>query len=76
MTPPLSIGESTFTLLLLFSSLVMSDSLPHVDYSTPGLPVPHDLLEFAQVHIHCISDAVQPTHSLTQSSPSALNLSQ
>ena len=32
--------------------------------STPGLPVPHHLLKFAQVHIHCISDASQPSHPL------------
>ena len=44
--------------------------------STPGLPVPHHLLEFAQVHVHCISDAIQPSHPLTSSFPSALNLSQ
>ena len=25
-----------------------------MDCSTPGLPVPHHLLEFAQVHVHCI----------------------
>ena len=46
-----------------------------VDCSTPGLPVPHHLLEFAQVHVHCISD-VQPSHPLTPSSTSAVNLSQ
>ena len=43
--------------------------------STPGIPVPYCLLEFAQVYIHCISDAIQPSHSLMPSSPSALNLS-
>ena len=32
--------------------------------STPGLPVPHHLPEFAQVHVHCIGDAVQPSHPL------------
>ena len=47
-----------------------------MDCSTPGLPVPHDRLEFAQVHVHCISDAVQPSHPLMPSSSSALNLSQ
>ena len=26
---------------------------------TPGLPVPHDLLEFAQVHVHWIGNAIQ-----------------
>ena len=30
-----------------------------MDCSMPGLSVPHYLLEFAQVHVHCISDAVQ-----------------
>ena len=33
-----------------------------MDCSTPGLPTPHHLLEFAQVHVYCISDAVQPSH--------------
>ena len=28
-----------------------------MDCSTPGLPVPYQLLEFAQVHVHCIGDA-------------------
>ena len=30
-----------------------------MDCSTPGLPVPHHLLKFAQVHVHCITDAIQ-----------------
>ena len=47
-----------------------------MDCSTPGLPIPHRLLDFAQAHVHRISDAVQPSHPLTPSSPSALNLSQ
>jgi len=47
-----------------------------MDYSTPALLVLHHLLDFAQVHVHCISDAVQPSHLLTPSSPSALNFSQ
>ena len=47
-----------------------------MDGSMPGLPVPHHLLKFAQVRIHCVSDAIQPSHPLTPSSPSALNLSQ
>ena len=47
-----------------------------MDCSTPGVPVPHHLPEFAQVHVHCIGDAIQPSHPLAPSSPSALNLSQ
>ena len=39
------------------------------DCSTQGLPVPHHLPEFAQVHVHCIGDAVQSSHPLTPSSP-------
>ena len=30
--------------------------------------------EFAQVHVHCISDAIQPSHPLMPSSSLALNL--
>ena len=56
-----------------FSSVQLCDPL---DVRMLGLPVPHHLQEFAQVHVHCISDAVQPSHLLTPSSPSALNLSQ
>ena len=41
-----------------------------VNCSTPGLPVPHHLPKFAQVHVHCINDAVQLSHPLTPSSPS------
>ena len=44
--------------------------------ATPHLPVPHHLLKFARIHFHCISDAIQPSHHLMPSSPSALNLSQ
>ena len=44
--------------------------------STPGFPVPHHLPELAQPHVHCIGDAVRPSHPLMPSSPSALNLSQ
>ena len=47
-----------------------------MDCSMPGLPVPHHLPEFAQIHAHCISDAVQPPYPLMPSFPSALNLSQ
>ena len=43
-------------------------------FETPGYP--HHLPEFAQVHVHCISYAIQPSHPLMPSSPSVLNLSQ
>ena len=47
-----------------------------MDCRHPGLPVPHHLLEFSQVHVYCISGAIQPSHPLMPSFPSALNLSQ
>ena len=55
------------------SRLTLCDPM---DCSKPGLPVLHHLLEFAQLHVHFIGDAVQPSHPLTPSSPSALDLSQ
>ena len=30
--------------------------------STPGLPVHHQLPEFTQIHVHWVSDAIQPSH--------------
>ena len=33
-----------------------------MDCSTPGLPVLHCLPEFAQTHVHCVNDAIQPSH--------------
>ena len=44
--------------------------------STPGFPVHHQLLEFTQTHVHCVGDAIQPSHPLSSPSPPALNLSQ
>ena len=46
-----------------------------MDYNTPGFPVLHDLLEFAQIHVHWVIDAVQPSHPLLPSSPFAFNIS-
>ena len=37
----------------------------HMDCSTPGFLVPHHLLEFAQVYVHGIRDAIQPSHPLS-----------
>ena len=47
-----------------------------MDCSTPGFPVLHCLPEFAQTHVHWVSDAIQPSHPLSPLSPPALNLSQ
>ena len=47
-----------------------------MNHSTPGLPVHHQLPEFTQTHVHRVSDAIQPSHPLSSSSPSAHNPSQ
>ena len=33
-----------------------------MDYSTPGFPVLHHLLEFPQTRVHWFGDAIQPSH--------------
>ena len=45
-----------------------------MECSTPGLPVHHQLLQFAQTHVHLVEDAIQPSHPLSPP-PLALNLS-
>ena len=44
--------------------------------SIPGFPVHYQLPEPTQTHVHCISDAIQPSHPLSSPSPPALNVSQ
>ena len=63
--------------LVQFSSSVMSDC-ETMDYSMPGFPVLHYLLEFAQTHVRWFGGAIQPSHPhpLSLPSPLALNLSQ
>ena len=41
----------------------------HMDWSTPGFPVLHCLPEYAQIHVHWVSDAIQPSHLLPPPSP-------
>ena len=47
-----------------------------MDCSMPGFPVLHYLPDFAQIHVHWVSDAIQTSHALLSPSPSAFNLSQ
>ena len=39
-------------------------TLHTMNCSTPGLPVHHQLPESTQTHVHCVSDAIQPSHTL------------
>ena len=57
---------------------VIVQSLSHVrlcdpmECSTPGLPVLHHLAEFAQTHVHWISNVIQPSCLLLTPSPPAI----
>ena len=46
-----------------------------MDWSMPGFPELHHPPDFAQTHVHWVSDAIQTSHSLFPPYP-ALNLSQ
>ena len=60
--------------MLLFSLSVMSNSLDPTVCSTPDFPVHHKLPEPTQTHVHCVSDATQPSHPLLSPSPPAFSL--
>ena len=60
-----------------FSSVTQS-FLPicnSMDCSTPSFPVHHQLLELAQTHVHWVSDAIQPSHPLSSTTPPAFKFS-
>ena len=46
------------------------------DWSMPGFPVHHQLLEPTKTHVHQVGDAIQPSHPLLSPSSPAFNLSQ
>ena len=54
----------------------MSDSLQPMDCSTTGFLIRLQLLEFTQIHVHRVGDAIQPSHPLSSPSPPAPNPSQ
>ena len=60
--------SSLMTLVILFSSVQLLSLLlfaTPMDYSTPGLPVHDQFLEFTQTYVHWVSDAIQPSHPLS-----------
>ena len=63
---------------LLFSSVAQScpTLCNSMDCSTPSFTVHPQLLELAQIHVHQVSDAIQPSHALLSPSPPALDLHQ
>ena len=42
-----------------------------MDCNMPDFPVIHYLLELAQPHVHCVSDAIQPSHPLSSPTTSS-----
>ena len=62
---------------LLFSCQVSPTFCNPMDWSTPCLPVPHHLPEFAKDHVHWIGDVIQPPiSSFVTLFSSLFNLSQ
>ena len=63
--------ESTSNVGVQFSSVSQSCSTlcDPTDCSTPGLPVHHQFLEFTQIYVHWVGDAIQPSHPLSSTSP-------
>ena len=61
--------------MLWFSQSCLTHCNP-MNCSSPGFPVLHYMLGFAQIHLHRFSDAIQPSYPLPSLSPTALNLSQ
>ena len=39
----------------------------HIDCNMPGFPVHLQLPELTQTHVHCVCDAIQPSHFLSSS---------
>ena len=66
-------GFSFLFLCFQFSSIscVQLFVNPWTVCSTPGFPVHHQPLEFAQTHVHQIGDAILPSHPLSSPSPLA-----
>ena len=70
----LNIWQSLSVVVVWLLSHVWLFATPNC--SMPGFPVLNYLPEFAQIHVHWVSDAIQPSHPLLPLSSLVLNLSQ
>jgi len=54
-------------MMIQFSSVAQSclTLCDPMNYSTPGLPIHHQLPESTQTHVHWLGDAIQPSHPLS-----------
>ena len=66
--------KNDYNLLLSVTKSCLAPCDP-MDCSTPGFPILHYLLGFAQNYVHWISDAIQQFYHLSPPSPPAHNLS-
>ena len=73
-------GKKMFNIISLssvqFSRSVVSDSLRPHESQHARPPCPSPTPEFTQIHVHRVSDAIQPSHPLSSPSPPAPNPSQ
>ena len=71
-----SLGQPSSSHIIQFSSVsrVWFFAIPWT--AARQASVHHQLPELAQTHVHWVSDAIQPSHSLSSPSPPAFNLSQ
>ena len=65
-------------MIFQFSSVIQScpTLCNPMDCSTLGFPVHYHLLKLAEIHVHWVGDAMQPSHLLSSPSLPAFNLSQ
>ena len=77
---PWTARRSNQSILKLCCCCSVAQSCPTLwdpmDCSMPGFPVLYYLPEFAQTHVHQVSDVIQPSHSLSSPFPPTFNLSQ
>ena len=65
---PSAYNSNNSIIILLYCCLVAKSCPPlcdPMDCSMPGFPDLHHLLDFAQTHVHWVSDAIQTSHSVS-----------
>ena len=62
-------GKYAMTTTLTLTLKLLSHVRLFVTPWTPGLPVHHQLPESTQTHVHCVGDAIQPSHPLSSPLP-------
>ena len=61
--------EGTIRFLVLYLSVWFSCSIMSRLVATPGFPIHHQPPELAEIHVHPVSDVIQPSHPLSYPSP-------